>query len=157
MRNLNNNYNRLRYIYHNGQIVGLAALNTLYQHHFSYMSIRTVGGLSTFSSESGMGLYMGYVSTKPETAKRDGKFETKILNEWIKEQYDILLQQGLTDSDKLWLPYNLCSFDIDMSDILIVHFANKFKFFSSNLKSLLSWVAQGGKLVFAISPYVIVR
>lgn len=51
---IDSNFNRLRYIYHNGQIVGLAALNTLYQHHFSYMSIRTVGGLSTFSGDSGM-------------------------------------------------------------------------------------------------------
>lgn len=150
---INSNYNRLRYICHNGQIVGLAALNTLYQRHFSYMSIRTVGGLSTFSGESGMGLYMGYISTKPETARRDGKFETKILNEWVKEQYNILLQQGLTDSDKLWLPYNLCNFDIDMSDVLMAYFANKYGTFSSDLKSLLSLVTQGVKLVFAISPY----
>ena len=41
---------------------------------------------------------MGYVSTEPETAKRDGKVETQILNEWAIEQYHILLQQGLTDS-----------------------------------------------------------
>ena len=61
---IDSNYNRLRYIYLNGQIVGLAALNTLYQRHFSYMSIRTVGGLSTFSGDSGMGLYMGYISTE---------------------------------------------------------------------------------------------
>lgn len=45
---INSNYNRLRYIYHNGKIVGLAALNTLYQQHSSYMDIHTVGGLSTF-------------------------------------------------------------------------------------------------------------
>ena len=40
---INSNYNRLRYIYHNGKIVGLAALNTLYQQHSSYMDIHTVG------------------------------------------------------------------------------------------------------------------
>ncbi|SCI62202.1 Uncharacterised protein [uncultured Bacteroides sp.] len=143
----------MRYIYHNGQIIGLAALNTLYQRHFSYMSIRTVGGLSTFSSDSGMGLYIGYISTEPETAKRDGKFETRILNEWVIEQYNILLQQGLTNKDKLWLPYNLCSFDIDMCDILMVYFANKSNLFSTDLKSLLSLIAKGSKLVFAIAPH----
>ena len=147
------NYNRLRYIYFNEQIVGLAALNTLYQRHFSYMSIRTVGGLSTFSGDSGMGLYMGYISTEPETARRDGKFDTKILNEWVIEQYDILLKQGLTDSDKLWLPYNLCNFDIDMCDILMVYFANKSSLFSADLKSLLSLIAKGANLVFAIAPH----
>lgn len=117
------------------------------------MDIHTVGGLSTFSCSSGMGLYMGYVSTEPETAKRDGKVETQILNEWAIEQYHILLQQGLTDSDKLWLPYNLCSFDIDMCDILMVYFANKSNLFSADLNSLLSLIAKGAKLVFAISPY----
>ena len=150
---INSNYNRLRYIYHNGKIVGLAALNTLYQHHSSYMDIHTVGGLSTFSCSSGMGVYMGYVSTEPETAKRDGKVETQILNEWAIEQYHILLQQGLTDNDKLWLPYNLCSFDIDMCDILMVCFANKSNLLFTDLNSLLSLIANGAKLVFAISPY----
>lgn len=150
---IDSNYNRLRYIYFNEQIVGLAALNTLYQRHFSYMSIRTVGGLSTFSGDSGMGLYMGYISTEPETARRDGKFDTKILNEWVIEQYDILLKQGLTDSDKLWLPYNLCNFDIDMCDILMVYFANKSSLFSADLKSLLSLIAKGANLVFAIAPH----
>ena len=150
---IDSNYNRLRYIYLNGQIVGLAALNTLYQRHFSYMSIRTVGGLSTFSGDSGMGLYMGYISTEPDTARRDGKFDTKILNEWVIEQYDILLKQGLTDSDKLWLPYNLCNFDIDMCDILMVYFANKSSLFSADLKSLLSLIAKGANLVFAIAPH----
>ena len=150
---IDSNYKRLRYIYHNGQIVGLAALNTLYQRHFSYMSIRTVGGLSTFSSDSGMGLYMGYISTEPDTAKRDGKFDTKILNEWVIEQYNILFQQGLTDSDKLWLPYNLCNFNIDMCDILKVYFANKSDTFFTDLKSLLSLIAKGANVVFAISPY----
>lgn len=150
---IDSNYNRLRYIYLNGQIVGLAALNTLYQRHFSYMSIRTVGGLSTFSGDSGMGLYMGYISTEPDTARRDGKFDTKILNEWVIEQYDILLKQGLTDSDKLWLPYNLCNFDIDMCDILMVYFANKSSLFSADLKSLLLLIAKGANLVFAIAPH----
>lgn len=117
------------------------------------MSIRTVGGLSTFSGDSGMGLYMGYISTEPETARRDGKFDTKILNEWVIEQYDILLKQGLTDSDKLWLPYNLCNFDIDMCDILMVYFANKSSLFSADLKSLLSLLAKGANLVFAIAPH----
>lgn len=150
---INSNYNRLRYICHNGHIVGLAALNTLYQRHSSYMDIHTVGGLSTFSGSSGMGLYIGYISTEPETAKRDGKLENNILNNWVIEQYNILLQQGLTDSDKLWLPYNLCSFNIDMCDILKIQFANKFNHYLGDLKSLLLLIAQGSKLVFAISPY----
>ena len=154
LKYIDSNYHRLRYIYQNGQIVGLAALNTLYQRHCSYMSIRTVGGLSTFSSDSGMGLYMGYILTEPDTARRDGKFDTKILNEWVIEQYNILLQQGLTDIDKLWLPYNLCRFDIDMCDILKIYVIDKSN--SSlilDLKSLLSLIAIGAKLVFAISPY----
>lgn len=153
LKYIDSNYNRLRYIYQNGQIVGLAALNTLYQRHCSYMSIRTVGGLSTFSSDSGMGLYMGYILTEPDTARRDGKFDTKILNEWVIEQYNILLQQGLTDSDKLWLPYNLCRFDIDMCDILKIYVIDKSNLLILDLKSLLSLIAIGAKLVFAISPY----
>lgn len=150
---IDSNYKRLRYIYHNGQIVGLAALNTLYQGHPSYMDIHTVGGLSTFSHDSGMGFYMGYVATKPETAKRDGKFETKMLNDWAIEQYHILLEKGLTDRDRLWLPYNLCSFDIDMCDILKIYVVNKSNLLILDLKSILSLIASGAKLVFAISPY----
>lgn len=151
---INANYNRLRYIYHKGQIVGLAALNTLYQHHSSYLDIHTVGGLSTFTHDSRMGLFMGYISEKPETAKRDGRFTTKILNEWAIEQYDILLQQGLTDIDKIWLPYNLCDFEIDMCDVMKTYFVNnKFNYFTYDLKELILLLNNGSKLVFAISPY----
>lgn len=76
-----------------------------------------------------------------------------MLNEWAIEQYDILLQRGLSDSDKLWLPYYLCVFNIDMADILKIYFANKSKLFSADLRSILSQIARGDKLVFAIAPH----
>lgn len=40
-----------------------------------------------------------------------------------------------------------------MCDILMVYFANKSNLFSADLKSLLSLIAKGANLVFAIAPH----
>lgn len=124
---IENNYNRVRNIKYNGHIYGAAALNTLYQSHPTYLGLITVGGLDADNYSSGNYDFMGYVLTNPTTAKREGELLslTKIMSSWANEQYKILLEQGLSDLDRLKLPYIICKYEIDMKDEMYIRFYNK--------------------------------
>ena len=63
---------------------------------------------------------------EPTTAKREGgNLPSEYKSEWAKEQYDILCGRGLTDEDKLHLPYVIGKYGIDMSDVMKVHVVAK--------------------------------
>lgn len=152
---INENYERLDYVYDDkGQKIGLAALNTLYQGYNSFLNVETVAGLSTFEdSYGGMGIYIGYISTSPLTAKRDGHFEYDLLDKWVKNQYERLIKKGLTDSDKMLLPYNLSRFDIDLSENMLFAFYSKKGNIKLDVKQLMSYIRKGFKILFSLSPF----
>lgn len=117
---INNNHQRFREVRYNGEFYGLAALNTLYNDHFTGFDIKTIGGLANFNMHSGEGDYLGCLFSEPTTAKRDASVSIITNNDWIKEQYDILCKQGLTDEDKLYLPYIVGQYGIDMTNVMKV-------------------------------------
>lgn len=120
---IDKNFDRVRKIFHQNKYYGMAALNTLYEPDESHpkSGIISIGGLAS-SMDS---LFWGYVLAEPETAKRDSHLSQKCLMNWIKDQYELLLEKGLTDEDKLNLPYMLGSYDIDMTDIMIIRVLDK--------------------------------
>lgn len=120
---INNNYTRLRKICHNGKIYGLAALNTL-NDPFTCFSVTTIGGLATFDRYGGGTELLGCIFAEPLTAKRDVDTSNICKNDWVKEQYTILCQQGLTEEDKLYLPYIVGQYGVDMTDVMTVRVAN---------------------------------
>lgn len=117
---INNNYQRLREIRYNGEFYGIAALNTLYKDSFTAFDVTTVGGLANFNLHSGNGEFLGCVFSEPATAKREASIASVYKSDWIKEQYEILCQQGLTEDDKLYLPYIVGQYGIDMTDVMNV-------------------------------------
>lgn len=123
---IENNHTRIQEIYHNGIFYGMAALNTLYGDNFTCFDVSTIGGLANFSTHQGDGEFLGCVFTEPITAKRDGSsLASEYKSKWAKEQYDILYRRGLTDADKLYLPYVIGKYGIDMSDVMKVHVVTK--------------------------------
>jgi PKD repeat protein len=122
---INNNYHRIRKVYYNGECYGLAALNTLYKSQCSYFDITTIGGLSNFSHQSGFGEFLGCLFAEPETAKRNGNVADIYKTDWAKDQYNILCKQGLTDMDRLHLPYFLGKYGIDMTDVMEIRVISK--------------------------------
>jgi hypothetical protein len=148
------NYDRLRPVVYNGETIGLAALNTLYQHHNSYLDILSVGGLTTFTHSSSMGDFIGHISVDPDTAKRDGRLNKEYLKDWAIEQYQLLLNKGLTQKDLMWLPYIVSKYGIDMSSILLLVLRDKQKkIHIVNIQTLLSLVSCGKSIVFALSDF----
>lgn len=117
---IENNYQRVRKVIHNGVCYGLAALNTLWKSQCSFFDVTTIGGLSNFSHSSGNGEFLGCMFAEPATAKRDGSVSDEVKKEWAKEQYDLLLKQGLSEIDRLRLPYELGRYGIDMTEVMFV-------------------------------------
>lgn len=117
---IDNNYERLRKVCYNGECYGLAALSTIYDDEFTCFDIKTIGGLANFSAHSGHSEYIGCLSAEPATAKRDIAITNDCKTDWVKEQYDILCQQGLTENDKLYLPYVVGHYGIDMTELIQV-------------------------------------
>lgn len=124
---IDNNIKRLRSVIYNNQIIGFAALNTLYQSHPSFLGAVTIGGLNAKNINNGTEDFMGYISTTAVTAKRDGEqlVLTEIMQEWAKEQYELLVKQGLSNIDRQKLPYIVCKYGINMTDELYIRFCDK--------------------------------
>lgn len=151
---INHNYHRLTKVVYNGEMYGFAALNTLYQRHSSFMGLTSIGGLDTGVHNSGMEDFIGVVFSEPNSAKRDPKSPKEHMIGWMKEQYSALVAKGLTDMDRLFLPYIVSSYGIDMKDKLFIRIINKEKDSVVDLAQLLKLLKkEDSRLVFPISSY----
>lgn len=137
-RYIENNYQRVREIVCDGHCFGLAAINTLWHSGSSFFGISTVGGLSDFSYSSTGDDFIGVVFAEPNTARRDGKIQNITKSIWAKEQYEILRSKGLSFEDRLFLPYLLGKYEIDLTeDMLIRYYDNQTNITSASLKETL--------------------
>lgn len=151
---INHNYNRLTKVMSNGRMIGLAALNTLYQNHSSFLGVTTIGGLDTGVHSSGMEDFIGVIFSDANTAKRDPVSPKKHMIEWMNEQYNTLLKNGLTEADRLFLPYIVGSYGINMTNELFVRVINKGLAMTISLEKLINILEQGNcRLIFPISSY----
>lgn len=124
---IDNNIERLRHVIYNNQIIGYAALNTLYQSHPSFLGVLTIGGLDAKNVNNGSEDFIGYISTTAVTAKRDGDqlVLTEMMKGWAKEQYELLVKRGLSNIDRLKLPYIVNKYGINMTNELYVRFFDR--------------------------------
>lgn len=135
---INQNYMRVRKVMYNDTYYGMAALNTLWSSESSYFSVTTIGGLSNPDHDSGDGDFLGYFLAEPDTARRSCKVNSIVKVDWAKEQYSILLQHGLNDADRFFLPYLLGKYGIDMTEEMLVLISDKSgNKFQEKLKDLL--------------------
>lgn len=149
---IDRNYKRVTQIKKADKVYGIAALNTFWQSRTSYFDVTTIGGLSNLSHDSSSAEFLGVLFAEPETAKRDGNVMSVDKTAWAKEQYCILYQQGLNIYDKIYLPYVLGKYEIDMSDEIVIRVSNKTSLMQETLKNLLFHVKESKlELVFALS------
>lgn len=135
---IDNNYKRVKEIKNNNRIYGYAALNTCWGGDSPCFSIKTVGGLNDYTTSSHSDDYLGIVFAEPKTVKRDGEIVTDSKTIWAKQQYDELCKSGLSIVDKLYLPYQLGKYGIDMTEELLVRvYDYKGKQYILPLKDLL--------------------
>lgn len=152
---IDSNYQRVTKLYSDGKCYGVAAINTLWQANASYFDVTTVGGLATFSHASNDAEFLGCILAEPNTAKRDGNVKKNDNIEWAKEQYSLLYKNGLSNIDRLRLPYMLGQYSIDMTNIMLVRVVNKGgEVFLIQLKDLLFELKDKKlKLIFPLSSY----
>lgn len=152
---IESNYKRLTKIYSEGKYYGIAAINTLWQANASFFDVTTVGGLSTLSHASGDAEFLGCIIAEPNTAKRDGNVKKIDKKEWAVEQYSLLCKNGLSEIDRLRLPYVLGQYNIDMTDNMLVRIISKMgKVLLFQLKDLLVHAKKNKlKILFALSSY----
>jgi hypothetical protein len=88
-------FERLRPLKHNGLLVGCAAIVDELKMQFFKLGRHTIGGL--MSSVSGNNdQFIGYINHKPHSARREATqydFPQDVLNQWLKEQIEILLSE----------------------------------------------------------------
>lgn len=150
---IDRNYKRVTKLEKDGKIYGMAALNTFWQSKSSYFDVTTIGGLSNFSHNSS-GEFLGVLFVEPETAKRDGNVMSVDKTVWAKEQYNFLYRQGLNTYDKIYLPYVLGKYEIDMTDEIVIIVRNKTDIRHEKLKDLLLHMKETKlEIVFALSNY----
>ncbi len=120
---IESNSHRLRPIIENDKWYGLAALSIFPDNEQNFLSINTVGGLSSgvhFRSGSD---YIGYIDYLPHSAKRDGQkysASNEAIASWVKEQVSILIEQGISPIEKCFLAHSLCHFDADPIDVAYI-------------------------------------
>lgn len=151
---IDKNFKRVTRIEQDGKYYGMAALNTFWQSKSSYFDVTTIGGLSNFCHGNDNAEFLGVLFTEPDTAKRDANVTSVDKTAWAKEQYSILLEQGLSMYDKIYLPYVLGQYEIDMTDEIIIRVCNKSKVIPVKLKELLLHIKKSKmEIVFAISNF----
>jgi hypothetical protein len=120
------NSDRLRPIIEDNQWHGLAAISIIPDSKQNFLSMKTVGGLSSGVHYRSSDHYIGYIDYLPQSAKRDGQdfsASNEAINAWAKEQVEILIEKAINPIEKCFLAYSLCHFDadpIDIGNVLIV-------------------------------------
>ena len=148
------NHQRLTKIIYKGKVYGFAALNTLYQNYPSFMGVNTIGGLDTGNHNSGMDDYIGIIYSAPKTAKRDPIYTKEKMKEWMKNQYSIVLSRGLSEQDRLRMPYIIGSYGIDMTKELKIRIIYKNAIYALKLEELLMLLKrEGASLIFPLSSF----
>lgn len=122
---IDENYSRARRVISKGKCYGIAALNNYWTQYTTFFDVQTVGGLSTFGHSSDNGDYLGCLILEPDTAKRDGNVQSIDMSEWAKDQLNILHQDNLNTQDKLYFPYILGKYNIDLSSEMLVRVFDK--------------------------------
>lgn len=142
---IDSNYKRLKRITVDGVFYGIAALNTFWDSQASFFDVSTVGGLANAGGGTNNGDYIGCLISEAITAKRDTDEGSIDRTQWAKEQVDLLCEKELSESDKLYLPYVVGKYGIDMTDVMNIsfmdnHYANKRTVFCG-LKDLIKRIS----------------
>ena len=92
-----------------------------------------------------------------DTARREAKAENINLSKWANEQLCILKRDSLSDNDRLYLPYILVKYGIDITDdmLIYVYDGGNRKLSSHNLKELIVNLAGANKkFIIGLSSFI---
>ncbi|WHA40153.1 HD domain-containing protein [Agrobacterium larrymoorei] len=112
---------RLRFVDPDHPEYGFAALSTRVDHATTFLSSRTVGGLSTSVHGRGDDQFFGFLDFPARSAKREAEqnpvIPQNLLEAWVNEQLALLEKEGITDIHKLVLTSHLCELKTDPAPV----------------------------------------
>jgi hypothetical protein len=124
---ISKNISRLKPIYENGIIVGIAAISTKEDNRKQdFLSISTVGGLAVSVHYRDSNNFIGYLDYTPKSAKREtGQLSAseKSLEIWARDQLNELTRLSLSPIERYFASSSLCYFKVDpreFAQILVV-------------------------------------
>ncbi|MEA5405476.1 ATP-binding protein [Arcicella sp. DC2W] len=119
-----NNIARIKPIIENGNILGIAAINTkIDRTQQDFLRIETVGGLAYDVHSREANRYIGYLDYTPKSAKREMDHYTaspETMQEWGKQQLNELMKLNLSPFEKYIASSSLCHFKIDPSNLAVI-------------------------------------
>jgi len=135
-----NNIERLQFIIEDGNILGLAAINTFenFDSH-NFMSIQTVGGLTSRINLVYGEAYIGFIDHTPDSARRYPlifKASNAAIKLWAEDQLANLLKLNLSNEAKYIASCNLCYFNIDTIDLASVLINNNGTYMYKSIEEL---------------------
>ena len=130
-------------------------MNTFWKSSCTFFDIETVNGLANIDSGGRDGDFLGVLINEPITAKRESNEGCFDRTEWAHGQYEIICKNGLSDEDKLYLPYVLGKYRIDITDIMFIKVMNKRNGVNIyNLKKLIEFLAANEmQLIIGLSSF----
>lgn len=144
--------NRLRFIDENNRSLGLAAISTSLQQGSTFLSMRTVGGLSTGIHARGAAQFVGFIDYLPKSAKRDitgtPAASKEILESWANEQIRILTRSNITPIEWASVTYSICDMDLDPYEIARTLIFIKDQYFIPTLPELFEIAKTSGFAMF---------
>jgi hypothetical protein len=114
---------RMRPIMDHGKCFGYAALSLSVSGKQNFLSIRTVGGLSTTVHGRSEGDYVGFIDYAPKSAKRDGfqySASPSAVRQWAEDQKKLVDINDLDPLERHAMACSLCGFGVDPIDIAVV-------------------------------------
>lgn len=152
---------RLEYIVKDGHVCGLAAINICPTFKQDFLSITTVGGLSSPGHVHSRGSehFIGYMDTTPSSASREGNPPMKVYGEqieqWAQRQYE-QVKSTLGTENKVLIPYAISDFKVDTSDVCMLRI-----FTIQRLVQIVSiqdcidkMINEGSRLAIVLSGYI---
>ncbi len=125
---IENASNRAEVIVEDGEILGFAALASKVEFQHSCLSARTTGGLSHSAHSRPGAPFVGFMEVHPISAKREpGAYVASddTLRNWCNSQLNKLKREGLDSIQRLFLPYYLCEFKVDPTEIALLRITVK--------------------------------
>lgn len=143
---------RLRFVDPDDRQNGYAALSASIDRSTTFLSSRTVGGLSASVHGRGDDAFFGFLDYSARSAKREPEQTPRVSHEkleiWANEQINLLEKGGVTDLERVILTSNLCNMKLDPLPIFRVLVRDNGNMYIFDLIQLFNLVKNRGLAVF---------
>jgi Histidine kinase-, DNA gyrase B-, and HSP90-like ATPase len=150
------NIERLEYLYDDDHIIGLAAISTTQDNGCNYLNNRTIGGLTVDVHERRSNIFIGFLNHEATFANRTtNKIDISdiTLNKWVTSQKAKLNPENLDPISRIAIMSNLIELQADPIDYFgLIAFKNNIPLFLTK-ENFFETIADSGIVFLVGVPY----